>query len=88
MKPIEPIEAIRIISETALTIVVIDAQGAIRECIPFDTDPPLEWMHENRERFSGCAVKDIRKQQLSLEELQEIIKDAAKWIEMFRRYES
>lgn len=47
----------------------------------------MEWAHENRERLSGCAVRELPKQQLSPDELKEIIIDAAKNIEMFRRYE-
>jgi hypothetical protein len=80
-------EVIRTISQHPWTVLVIDAQGQIKEYIPFEHNPPIEWTQENRLRFKGCAVREIPQQQLSVEELEKIVVEAVKYIEMFQRYE-
>jgi hypothetical protein len=87
MPMIDPDIALRTISQSPWTILVIAANGSIKECVPCETMPSLDWDVQNRDRIRGCAVRTIPRGVLSPHELKKITEEAAKYLQMFKRHE-
>ena len=87
MKTVELTRAVDVISQNPWTILVIDGEGRIIECLAFDGPPPTDWAEQRRASLRGCAVREIPQRIVSLEDIQQITDEAVKHIQMFRRYE-
>ena len=87
MKTIDLFQAIEIIAENEWTILVIDASGLIREAIPFDSLPPIQWGYKNQSRIKGCGVKYVPRGKLTMAELESTIHEVVDAILLFKDYE-
>jgi len=80
--------AAQVISQSAWTVLVIDPSGQIKGALPLESDPPIEWGFENRQRFKGFGVRYIQRQFLTEQELNELVADVVRAFSLLAEYEN
>jgi hypothetical protein len=79
--------ALEAIASNEWTVLVINADGTLKEVAGLKCPPGPMWAHERREQLRGCAVRDVPKRILTMVELDELIAEAVSAIKLFRDYE-